>query len=147
MSITTIVGAASYILGSVLSGRVVNRFGRRKVALLASVPAEASLLLYYNTPSLWVTLGLGYAACVLFGTLHSVNTNLALEQIPSFRGTMMSINQAAGSLGSTLVVVLGGWALLEYGFRYLGALIAVLNTLAFVVYWKMVEDPLSSTGI
>lgn len=146
VSLTTIVGAASYIVGSVLSGRLVNRFGRRMVALLASVPAGASLLLYYNTPGLWVTLGLGYAACVLFGTLHSANTNLALEQLPSFRGTMMSINQAAGSLGSTLVVVLGGWALLEYGFRYLGALIAVLNIIAFVVYWRMVKDPLSGSG-
>jgi predicted MFS family arabinose efflux permease len=146
VSLSTIVGASSYIVGSVLSGRAVNRFGRRRVALLASVPAGVALLLYYNMPNLWVTLGLSYSSCLLFGTLHSANTNLALEQLPSFRGTMMSINQAAGSLGTTLVVVLGGWTLLEYGFRYLGALIAVLNILAFVVYWLMVKDPISGQG-
>lgn len=146
VSLSTIVGASSYIVGSVLSGRAVNRFGRRRVALLASVPAGVALLLYYNMPNLWVTLGLNYSSCLLFGTLHSANTNLALEQLPSFRGTMMSINQAAGSLGTTLVVVLGGWTLLEYGFRYLGALIVVLNILAFVVYWLMVKDPISGQG-
>jgi predicted MFS family arabinose efflux permease len=146
VSLSTIVGASSYIVGSVLSGRVVNRYGRRGVALLVSVPAGLMLLLYYNMPNLWVTLGLSYGACVLFGMLHSANTNLSLEQIPAFRGTMMSINQAAGNLGSTLVVMLGGWALLEYGYRYLGALIAVLNLLAFVVYRLMVKDPLSDLG-
>jgi len=143
VSLSTIVGASSYIVGSVLSGRVVNHYGRRRVALLVSVPAGLMLLLYYNMPNLWVTLGLSYGACVLFGMLHSANTNLSLEQIPAFRGTMMSINQAAGNLGSTLVVMLGGFALLEYGYRYLGALIAVLNLLAFMVYWLMVKDPLS----
>jgi predicted MFS family arabinose efflux permease len=146
VSLSTIVGASCYIVGSVTSGRMVNRFGRRRVALLASVPAGAALLLYYNMPNLWVTLGLNYMAAMLFGTLHSANTNLALEQLPSFRGTMMSINQAAGSLGSTLVVVFGGWALLEYGFRYLGVLIIGLNVLAFVVYWLMVKDPVSGFG-
>jgi predicted MFS family arabinose efflux permease len=95
-------------------------------------------------PNLWVTLILNYTAALLFGTLHSANTNLALEQIPSFRGTMMSINQAAGSLGSTLVVIFGGWALLEYGFRYFGALIVGLNLIAFAVYWLMVKEPVSS---
>ena len=146
VSLSTIVGASSYIVGSVLSGRMVTRYGRRRVALLASVPAGVALLIYYNMPNLWVVLGLNYVACVLFGTLHSANTNLALEQIPSFRGTMMSINQAAGSLGSTLVVILGGWAILEYGFRHLGALIAGLNVLAFVAYWLMVKDPVSGLG-
>jgi predicted MFS family arabinose efflux permease len=144
VSLSTIVGASCYIAGSVTSGRLVNRFGRRRVALLASVPAGAALLLYYNMPNLWVTLILNYTAALLFGTLHSANTNLALEQIPSFRGTMMSINQAAGSLGSTLVVIFGGWALLEYGFRYFGALIVGLNLIAFAVYWLMVKEPVSS---
>jgi predicted MFS family arabinose efflux permease len=147
VSLSTIVGASSYILGSLLSGRALNRYGRRRVALLVSVPAGLTLLLYYNTSNLWVTLGLSYSACVLFGMLHSANTNLSLEQIPAFRGTMMSINQAAGNLGSTLVVMLGGWALLKYGFRYLGALIAVLNLFAFVVYWLMVRNPISHPGI
>jgi predicted MFS family arabinose efflux permease len=146
VSLSTIVGASCYIVGSVMSGRLVNRFGRRRVALLASVPAGAALLIYYNMPNLWVTLGLNYIAAMLFGTLHSANTNLALEQIPSFRGTMMSINKAAGSLGSTLVVVFGGWALLEYGFPYLGALIIGLNILAFVVYWLMVKDSMRGIG-
>ena len=147
MSLSTIVGASSYILGSLLSGRALNRYGRRRVALLLSVPAGLTLLLYYNLSNLWVILGLSYSACVLFGMLHSANTNLSLEQIPAFRGTMMSINQASGNLGSTLVVLLGGWALLEYGFRYLGVLIAVLNVVAFLVYWFMVKDPLGHMGI
>jgi predicted MFS family arabinose efflux permease len=142
VSLSTIAGASSYILGSLLSGRALNRYGRRRVALLLSIPAGLALLLYYNLSNLWVILGLSYSACVLFGILHSANTNLSLEQIPAFRGTMMSINQASGNLGSTLVVMLGGWALLEYGFRYLGALIAVLNLIAFLVYWLMVKDPI-----
>jgi len=143
VSLSTILGASCYIIGSVTSGRLVNRFGRRRVALLASIPAGVALLLYYNMPNLWVALGLSWTSALLFGTLHSSNTNLALEQLPGFRGTMMSINTAAGSLGTTLVVMFGGWAVLEYGFRVLGALVLGLNLVAFAVYWLMVKEPVS----
>ncbi len=143
VSLSTILGASSYIVGSVVSGRVVNRFGRKKIATLASIPAGAALLLYYNTPNIWATLILGYAACILFGTLHTANSNLSLEQIPGYSGTMMSINSAAASLGSTLVVIVGGWTLLEYGFRYIGALIVGLNIIAFIVFRLLVKDPIN----
>jgi predicted MFS family arabinose efflux permease len=142
VSLSTILGASSYIVGSVLSGRVVNRFGRKKIATLASIPAGVALLLYYNTPNIWATLLLGYAACILFGTLHTANSNLSLEQIPGYSGTMMSINSAAASLGSTLVVIVGGWTLLEYGFRYIGALIVGLNIIAFIIFRLLVKDPI-----
>ena len=52
--------------------------------------------------------------------------------------------RAAASLGSTLVVIVGGWTLLEYGFRYIGALIVGLNIIAFIVFRLMVKDPIKN---
>lgn len=143
-SVSTIVGAFSFIVGSVTSGRIVNRIGRKRVTSLTAAPAGVLLLLYYSVSNLWVALLLGWAAALVNGMLSSANNNLTLEQVPGHRGTMMSINASAGSLGATIGTGVGGWILLSYGFLSLGSMLGAMGVLAAVIYFSLVKDPLLS---
>lgn len=143
-SVSTIVGAFSFIVGSVTSGRIVNRIGRKRVTSLTAAPAGVLLLLYYSVSNLWVALLLGWAAALVNGMLSSANSNLTLEQVPGHRGTMMSINASAGSLGATIGTGVGGWMLLSYGFLSLGSMLGAMGVLAAVIYFSLVKDPLLS---
>ena len=143
-SVSTIVGAFSFIVGSVTSGKIVNRIGRKRVTSLTAAPAGVFLLLYYSVSNLWVALLLGWAAALVNGMLSSANSNLTLEQVPGHRGTMMSINASAGSLGATIGTGVGGWILLSYGFLSLGSMLGAMGVLAAVIYFSLVKDPLLS---
>jgi len=143
-SVSTVVGAFSFIVGSVTSGRIVNRIGRKRVTSLTAAPAGVLLLLYYSVSNLWVALLLGWAAALVNGMLSSANNNLTLEQVPGHRGTMMSINASAGSLGATIGTGVGGWILLSYGFLSLGSMLGAMGVLAAVIYFSLVKDPLLS---
>ncbi len=143
-SVSTVVGAFSFIVGSVTSGRIVNRIGRKRVTSLTAAPAGVLLLLYYSVSNLWVALLLGWAAALVNGMLSSANSNLTLEQVPGHRGTMMSINASAGSLGATIGTGVGGWILLSYGFLSLGSMLGAMGVLAAVIYFSLVKDPLLS---
>lgn len=143
-SVSTIVGAFSFIVGSVTSGRIVNRIGRKRVTSLTAAPAGGFLLLYYSVSNLWVALLLGWAAALVNGMLSSANSNLTLEQVPGHRGTMMSINASAGSLGATIGTGVGSWILLSYGFLSLGSMLGAMGVLAAVIYFSLVKDPLLS---
>jgi len=66
---------------------------------------------------------------------------LALEQIPKFRGTMMSVDTAAISLGSALGTVVGGPALLSFDYQGLGMALGMMGVAAAVVFYFLTIDP------
>ena len=99
-SLSTIIGASLFIGGSISCGYLVNKYGMRNISLLASIPSGMFILFYYNNPNLWVTLIFGYLAALCNGLLLSAISVFTLEQVPNYRGTMMSLSSAAGGLGS-----------------------------------------------
>ena len=71
----------------------------------------------------------------------SAANNLTLEQVPEFRGTMMSIDTAAINLGSALGTALGGLALLSFDYEGLGIALGVMGVAAAVVFYLLTTDP------
>ena len=140
-SLSTIVGATCFIVGSVSSGRLVNRFGRRKLAVLLAIPAGLALAGVYNLESLPVVLVSGWLGALLNGMLFSAASNLTLEQLPRFRGTMMSISGATGSLGSAMGTAFGGWLLVTYHYNQLGWFMGATNVVALLLYYFIARDP------
>jgi DHA1 family inner membrane transport protein len=140
-SLSTIVGATCYIVGSVSSGRLVNRLGRRRLAVLLTIPAGLSLAVVYNFDSLPIALVSGWLGALLNGMLFSATSNLTLEQLPRFRGTMMSISSATGSLGSAIGTAFGGWLLVTYHYNQLGWFMGAFNLVALALYYFIARDP------
>jgi predicted MFS family arabinose efflux permease len=137
-----ILGAAScYTLGSLVSGPIVNRFGRKTSTVLTAFLAGIFTITYACVFNLWLSLTLSFIDSWFFGMVTSAANSLTLEQVPEFRGTMMSIDTAAINLGSAFGTALGGLALLSFGYEGLGIALGVMGVAAAVVFYLLTTDP------
>ena len=76
-----------------------------------------------------------------FGVGASAANSLTLEQVPEFRGTMMSLTSAAQSLGSALGAALGGAILVLYDYLIMGSVLGTLGIAAAMVFYFFAIDP------
>jgi len=137
-----ILGAAScYAFGSLVSGRLVNKLGRKPSTVLTALLAGVFTISYAYVPNLWLSLALNFAAAWFFGMVVSASNCLALEQVPKFRGTMMSVDTAAINLGYAVGTVVGGLALLSFDYEGLGISLGVMGVAAAVVFYFLTIDP------
>ena len=121
-----------YIVGSVACARIVGRFGRKPVLVWS--------LLVESIPNLWLTLVIIYLAHLFMGFIYTVAISLALEQLPGFQGTMMSLNSAAGNLGMALGSAVGGLILVLYDYGLIGYSLGSLGIIATIIYKTQVND-------
>ena len=128
-------------LGSLISGRFVDRFGRKAATVLTVFIAGILIISFTNLTNLWLSLALALLGYLFAGTLISASHSLALEQIPRYRGTMMSINSAAEKMGAALGAGVGGLLLLLYGWNLLGITLGAIGILAAVIYYLLVIEP------
>jgi DHA1 family inner membrane transport protein len=136
------LGAAScYTIGSLVSGPVVNRFGRKTSTALTAFLAGIFAITYACVLNLWLSLVLSLASSWFFGMVTSAANSLTLEQVPEFRGTMMSMDTAAFNLGSALGTALGGLVLLSFDYEGLGIVLGVMGVAAALVFYFLTTDP------
>ena len=130
-----------YSIGSIVCARVVKWFGRKPVLVSALFVESVLILLSSIVPNLWLTLFILYLAYMMMGFVYTVAISLALEQVPGFQGTMMSLNTAAGNLGMGVGSAAGGAILLFSGFGLVGLTLGTLGILATLIYLTQVKDP------
>jgi predicted MFS family arabinose efflux permease len=112
-------GAAFAASGAILGGRLVNPKRRRPLIIIALCISALLTMSFSFMPNLWSTLTLRYASAVIGSLSSAALATLVLEQVPKFRGTMMSLNSAIGSgFGTVLGLTLGGWVLNFSGNNY-----------------------------
>ena len=115
--------------------------GRKRTTVAMSVLAGAFTLLYYNVSDLWISTAMAYVASLFTGFRSSANTNLTLEQVPEYRGTMMSINSASWYIGTALGAWLGGLMLLWYDYSALGIALGGAGVAASLLFQFLSRDP------
>jgi predicted MFS family arabinose efflux permease len=71
---------------------------------------------------------------------YSAASSLSLEQVPGFRGTMMSLNSASAYIGYALGTGVGGLALLRSGWEMLSAALGAVFFASVVIYY-LARDP------
>jgi len=137
-----IIGAAlCYTLGSLVSGRFIGRVGRKPLTVLTALLAGVFTISFTYVPNLWLSLALNFLGAWFFGMVASASSSLTLEQVPRFRGTMMSLNSAAQSLGSALGTAIGGSMLILFGYEVLASALGALGVVAAVVFHLLTTDP------
>jgi predicted MFS family arabinose efflux permease len=137
-----ILGAALfYTLGSVVAGSMVNRYGRKFSTVSTALLAGLFTISYAYVPSLLPSLALNFTAAWFMGMMASAASSLTLEQVPRFRGSMMSISSAATSLGSAVGAAVGGMALIWYDYDVLGAILGGMGIIAAMVFYLVTKDP------
>jgi len=143
-SIVILGAALCYTLGSLVTGPLVNKFGRKTLTVLTAFLAGIFTICYVSAPDLWFSVALILVASWFFGMVASAANNLTLEQVPRFRGTTMSLDTAALNVGSAFGTAMGGSMLLSFGYEGLGSVLGAIGIVAAFVFYLFAIDPASS---
>lgn len=137
-----ILGAAlCYTVGSLIGGRLVNRFGRRSLTVFSTLLAGIFIVSFVNVFSLWVSLVLNFVGTWFSGMASSVANSFSLEQVPESRGTMMSVNSAALNLGNAVGSAIGGFLLILFNYEIMGSVLGMMGILAAIIFHLLTRDP------
>jgi predicted MFS family arabinose efflux permease len=134
--------AIFFTVGSVLSGKITNKIGRRKLTILGLVFMGTFTVLFTNIPMLWVSFPIAALGSFFGGIRYAAANNLSLEQLPEFRGTMMSLNNASVNLGQTFGSMIGGYLLLWNNWNIVGASLGILGLIGSIIYYLFSVDPM-----
>lgn len=93
-------------------------------------------------PLIWLSLGIGLVSCFLAGMMLTVSISLTLEQVPDWRGTMMSIHSASMSVGSMLAASLGGIILIAFNYSVLGIVMGIIGIVGCLSFYLFSVDPI-----
>lgn len=133
--------ALSKTVGHLLIGSFVNSLGRKN-AVMASVISMALFTTFYLVSNtLWLSIVLVCISCVLAGFMHSSVDSLNLEQVPEFRGSMMSLGTAASTIGGVIGSGLGGLTLILYGYSGVGAVLGLIGIFSGIVFYLFAQEP------
>ena len=139
-SLLLLVGGVVFTVAAIVSGRMVNRFGRKRLSVITAAIAGLITMVFTLFPSIWLSLGLVWLACWFVGMRITAFTTLELEQVPDYRGTMMSLDSAFASLGAALGSMVGGAAITFSGYGLMSLSLGVFNLVAALVIYLYVKD-------
>jgi predicted MFS family arabinose efflux permease len=119
-SFLVIGSSVFFILGTRVCGFLISRYGRKPMMLWPAAFTALSIFVYYNIPNVWLSIAARFIGGVFSAMVFTTANALTLEQVPKFRGTVMSLNQATFSLGGVLGTGLGGLIVHLSGYGAMG---------------------------
>jgi MFS family permease len=107
------------VVGVLMGGFLVNAAGRKRLmvtsAFTAVIAGVASYALMVFIPNLWLGIGVRSIASFFGGFVFAAGPNLLVEQVPNYRGTMMSLAQGLSGIGIAIGAFVGGAVLTFLG--------------------------------
>jgi predicted MFS family arabinose efflux permease len=142
-SIFIVMGSTSFmIVGSLVGGRIVNRFGRKRTTIIGSVLDGIFLVGVFLVPNLWVALAFNFAHVLFMAMAISAFNCLALDQVPQSRATMMSLTNVFGKIGNTIAAAVGGLVLFLFSsFQLLGLVFGAMTLATAAILSFLTKDP------
>jgi DHA1 family inner membrane transport protein len=130
-----------YVMGSMLCGRVVPRFGRKRLTGLTTLMVGVLMIIYPNAPNYYVSILTSLSIVALSAFWSASSRDLALAQVPEYQGAMMSLNSGSIRLGGALGSAVGGLILTLGGYSLLGIVLGIAGITAFLVIFLFARDP------
>jgi MFS transporter, DHA1 family, inner membrane transport protein len=153
-SLILVVLALLLAIGGVFGGRLVDRFGRQRLAILCCGITVLLRVVFIFIPFFWIVLILDLASAFVGGIGTAAAYNLVLEQLPQARGTMMSLTGMAGYLGAIIGVIIGGAVLDRFtsltsngpildptSFQVLVPIISAFGFVSIILNYLFIKDP------
>jgi predicted MFS family arabinose efflux permease len=133
--------AISVTLGLLVSYRLVESLGLKRVVYLSTLFSAIAYLVYFGAGlSLIPSVMFSLIGAVLTGVRLASSGALGLLQEKTYRGSMMSLSTASQGFGGVLGALVGGYALSNFGYFGLGFVTSVLGVVAFVIYVFWVKN-------
>ncbi len=145
-SLLILGSAIFYTLGSLGSGRLVSRLGRKRTVVLVSLVSSVSTIAFTNLTNFLMVISLFYLCGLFSGAGFAAFQSLIVEQVPEYRGTVMSLTSAANSLGTALGAAIGGAILLSFSYGVLGIVLGVIGLVSMGLLQQLGSDPTRAHG-
>jgi len=129
-----------FTVGSLICERVVKKIGVKPSTVFSTFIVGVLILFTAIVPSLSLSIVLGWASAIFAGMMITAFSSLTLEQVPRFRGTMMSLSSAALSTGAAVGTGLGGLVLLSFDYTILGLTLGSMGVLAASIFYLFTVD-------
>jgi len=138
-----LLASASGFLGGLVAARLINRAGRWLLTIAAALFAGVLHIFFTFVPNVNGSLAFWMTATFFVGVNAASFTSLVLEQIPAFRGTMMSLNQSFRSLGLMIGISISGLLLNLYAnnFHIIMVMFGAAALVAAAVLFLFAKDP------
>jgi len=143
-SLFVIGDAIFFTVGSVGSARLVNKYGYKPVIVITGLVGGLFISAYTILPILWVSAAARFLCMLFIGFCLSALNSLILEQVSENRGTLMSINSAITSIGSSLGSFIGGLMLSLYGYTLVGVSLGAMAVASAIIIHFLAVDPHSN---
>lgn len=130
----------AWIIGSLIAGRVIPLFGRKRMTVLFSFVNGLSVIGFTLIPNLWLSLLIFYVGSFSAGIRGTSVVTLSIEQVPKHREVMQSMTMVSQFLASTLTASIGGLILVVLNFNWL-ALLGVSTVIGGGVFQIFTTDP------
>jgi predicted MFS family arabinose efflux permease len=141
------VAAVGGMLGGLIGGRLVNRFGRKPLTVTTAFVSSVFAILFTLLPNVLVSVAFWtICACSLSMTLVGLQS-LVLEQVPKHRGSMVSVNSVFRSIGLVLGVAVGGIILnlFSNNFQLLMAIFGFSGIVSIPILLVIAKDPCTTS--
>jgi predicted MFS family arabinose efflux permease len=136
-----IAASICMMIGSLSSGRLVNRFGRKSLAAFSVLLAGIFSIFFTNVPIVTISMAIALVSSFFNGIRNSAANSLTLEQVPRFRGVMMSLYSVADNLGMAFGAGIGGYMLFLYDYNVMGAFLGSLGIISAIIFHFFTKDP------
>ena len=133
--------AVCFIAGNLVGGRLTKKLGRKPFTVLTALFAGIFIISYTNVPNLWLSMALCFLGSFFSGTRFIASNSLTLEQVPEYRGTMMSLSTAADQSGSALGAAVGGLLLLLLNYEGMAIALGAMGIAAAIIFQLLAIDP------
>ncbi len=133
-SLIIVGGALIFVFGTQFAGRIVNIFGTKKVSVYPALIGGIMIISCMNINNVWASIIFRFLGSFFVALTYVASRGLTLDQVPGFRGTMMSLNSAIQSLGSVLGTGIGGILLLNYSYPMVGIVLGLFGVVSGITY-------------
>jgi predicted MFS family arabinose efflux permease len=141
-AIVASVGTLLFALGNITGGRLVDKVGRKRLVLLCFLFAGTFIAASIFIPNMLIALTFSVAASFSGGMGAAGSLNMTVEQVPKYRGTVMSMSSVFVTLGAAIGTAVGGAVLAFFGSYQILALTFVAFTFtAAGIYLLLTKDP------
>lgn len=140
-SYVAMVSTLLFAVGSLVAGRLANRFGVKTLAVVGAIGDGVFTLLLFLAPNLWVALAFNWLHVWSSTAAGTALACLALDQVPTARGTMMSLRGVFGNIGNTIAPAIGGVMLVWGSFQGLGLVLGAMSIIASAIILFAAKDP------
>ena len=133
---------AGAVLGAILGGALTDRFGRRKMIILAGIIFTASAIGTALAPTVAWLIGARVVSGIAIGMASFISPMYIAELVPAkVRGSLVAVNMLAITTGIVIAYLVDYAFSSVHGWRYMFGLAAIPSIALGIGMWLLPDSP------